>query len=101
MATAVEKEDSESDEEMGFGLFDGAGPAMATRRVEVSSKGNINATFSIPGLISVPNDGETHNISITTLDLDASMSWIVVPKKSTKAHLTVREIFHAVCVILN
>ncbi|KAF5315031.1 hypothetical protein D9619_007471 [Psilocybe cf. subviscida] len=86
--TAEEKE--ESDDDMGFGLFDDDGPVMAARHVQVSSKGNINATFSIPGLISVPSDGETHNVSITKLNLDASMSWIVVPKKSTKAHLTAK-----------
>lgn len=89
--TAEEKE--ESDDDMGFGLFDDDGPVMAARHVQVSSKGNINATFSIPGLISVPSDGETHNVSITKLNLDASMSWIVVPKKSTKAHLTVRTFY--------
>ena len=55
----------------------------------VSSKGDINASFSVPGLISIPSDGDSHNVTIIQLPLDALMSWISVPKKETKAHLTV------------
>jgi len=62
---------------------------MRNRGVVVSSKGDITATFSIPGLITIPSDGASHNVTITELELDAEMSWISVPKKSPKAHLTV------------
>ena len=55
----------------------------------VSSKGDINASFSVPGLISIPRDYDARNVTIVELALDASMSWISIPKKEAKAHLTV------------
>ncbi|KAF8148204.1 hypothetical protein B0H34DRAFT_669004 [Crassisporium funariophilum] len=58
------------------------------RGLLVSSKGDISATFSIPGLINIPSDGTSHNVTITELSLDAVMSWVCVPKKEPKAHLT-------------
>jgi len=67
----------------------GAAP-IRNRGLVVSSKGDITATFTIPGLITIPSDGASHNVTITELELDAEMSWISVPKKSAKAHLTVR-----------
>jgi hypothetical protein len=67
-------------------------PPMPKRGVVISSKGDITATFSIPGLITIPSDGVSHNVTITELELDAEMSWISVPKKSAKAHLTVRSL---------
>ena len=63
---------------------------MRNRGLVVSSKGDITATFTVPGLMTIPNDGSSHNVTITQLELEAVMSWISVPKKSPKAHLTVR-----------
>jgi len=62
---------------------------IVNRDFLVSSKGDINASFSVPGLISIPSDDDSHNVTIVELLLDASMSWISIPKKDTKAHLTV------------
>ena len=85
---ATEVEVEEGDDDMGFGLFDGGGdawhPSMA-----VSSKGGISATFRVPGLISIPSDDASHNVTITQLKLDASMSWVTVPKVDAKSHLKV------------
>ena len=64
-------------------------PQMAKRELVVSSKGNVTATFQVPGLISVPTDDESHNVTIAELKLDAIMSWVAVPKKEAKFHLTV------------
>jgi hypothetical protein len=77
----------EEEELMGYGA-----PPMPKRSVVVTSKGDITATFSIPGLITIPSDGVSHNVTITELELDAEMSWVSVPKKSAKAHLTVRSL---------
>jgi hypothetical protein len=71
-------------------LLDYKGAAMRNRGLVVSSKGDVTATFSVPGLMTVPSDGASHNVTITQLELEAVMSWISVPKKSPKAHLTVR-----------
>ncbi|CAA7266059.1 unnamed protein product [Cyclocybe aegerita] len=57
------------------------------RGLQVSSKGNVSATFGVPGLISIPSDGEGHNVTIVKLTLEADMSWVCVPKKDSRVHL--------------
>ncbi|KAF9534028.1 hypothetical protein CPB83DRAFT_889802 [Crepidotus variabilis] len=73
-----------------FEEFDSLSRAMNRRTLNVTSKGDINATFAVPGFISVPTDGTAHNVTICELDLDAEMSWVVVPKMSTKVYLTAK-----------
>ena len=88
-----ELDESESDDRAFFTIEAAPGgvtpPQMAKRELVVSSKGNVTATFQVPGLISVPTDNESHNVTITELKLDATMSWVAVPKKEAKVHLTV------------
>ncbi|KAF8877367.1 hypothetical protein BD779DRAFT_1475255 [Infundibulicybe gibba] len=62
-------------------------PMILHRGLHVSSKGNVSATFKIPGLISIPSDGKSHNITIVELKLDAAMSWVAIPKQDAKVHL--------------
>ncbi|KAF8194400.1 hypothetical protein K438DRAFT_1588438 [Mycena galopus ATCC 62051] len=56
----------------------------------VTSKGNFSATFRVPGIVTIPSDGEAHNFTIVQLSLKAEMSWISVPKVDTKAHIQAR-----------
>ncbi|KAF8057091.1 hypothetical protein FPV67DRAFT_1611316 [Lyophyllum atratum] len=56
----------------------------------ISSKGNVSATFEVPGLITIPSDGVAHNVTIVQLKLNATMSWVCVPKKDTKTHLSAK-----------
>ena len=79
--------EEESEASIGY-----AAPPIRNRGLVVSSKGDITATFSVPGIITIPSDDASHNVTITELELDAEMSWISVPKKSPKAHLTVRSL---------
>ncbi|KAJ6554999.1 hypothetical protein DFH09DRAFT_577671 [Mycena vulgaris] len=65
-------------------------PVMGVRGATVTSKGNVSATFRVPGLVSIPSDGEAHNFTIVQLKLNAAMSWVSVPKVDTKAHLNAR-----------
>lgn len=53
-----------------------------------SSKGDINAKFSIPCFISIPSGNDSRNVTIVEPPLDASMSSIFIPKEA-KTHLTV------------
>jgi len=62
---------------------------MQERYLDVSSTGNVSATFKVPGLMSIPSDGIVHNVTIAKLTLDATMSWVCVPKKDAKTHLNV------------
>lgn len=82
------QEEEESDDDMGFGLFDD-GPAVGHTFAAVQSKGDLSIAYRVPGLITVPSDGEMHNVTIRNLDLPASLSWVSVPKKDTRVHLTV------------
>jgi hypothetical protein len=63
---------------------------MNLRHLEVTKgKGNVSATFQVPGMINIPSDGVAHNVTIAELKLAASMSWVCVPKKDMKVHLKV------------
>lgn len=63
---------------------------MPHRGLAVTSKGNVSATFEVPGLLTIPSDGAAHNVTIVQLNLNAAMSWVCVPKKDAKIHLNVR-----------
>ncbi|KAJ7788180.1 hypothetical protein B0H14DRAFT_2949554 [Mycena olivaceomarginata] len=65
-------------------------PVMAYRSAAVTSKGNVSATFRVPGLVAIPCDGDTHNFTIVELSLTAAMSWVSVPKIDPKTHLNAR-----------
>ncbi|KAJ2927871.1 hypothetical protein H1R20_g9233, partial [Candolleomyces eurysporus] len=61
--------------------------AIQHRGLQVSSKGNITATFSVPGLMTIPSDNVAHKVTIVKLSLDATMEWVSVPKSDAKVHL--------------
>ena len=93
---AVAEENEESDEDMGFGLFDDGpvgqsapAPKMAVASALVVSQGNITATFRVPGKTTIPSDGAVHSVTIAKLELDAVMEWVAVPKKDPRTHLKV------------
>ncbi|KAF8148202.1 hypothetical protein B0H34DRAFT_833314 [Crassisporium funariophilum] len=60
---------------------------MIQTSAEVSSKGNVAATFRVPGLITVPSDSQKHNVSITQLEFNARLIWYAIPKLDTRTHL--------------
>lgn len=68
----------------------GGADSMEHRGLEVSSRGNVTATFSVPGLMSIPSDNVAHNVTIVKLSLDATMEWVTIPKREPKVHLKVR-----------
>ncbi|KAJ7599850.1 hypothetical protein C8J56DRAFT_812753 [Mycena floridula] len=63
------------------------GAPMEMRETSVSSKGNVNATFHVPGLVSIPSDDASHNFTIVKLDLEANVTWLCVPKHDPQVHL--------------
>lgn len=63
---------------------------MQYRGLAVSSRGNISATFTVPGTITIPSDGVAHNVTIVQLSLDSTMSWVSVPKIDAKTHLNAK-----------
>ncbi|KAF7318762.1 DH domain-containing protein [Mycena chlorophos] len=71
-------------------IFGGPGKPMDFLGASVTSKGNVSATFRVPGRVSIPSDGEVHNFTLVELKFAAVMSWVAVPKIDTKAHITAR-----------
>ncbi|KAF9465728.1 hypothetical protein BDZ94DRAFT_1320028 [Collybia nuda] len=82
LSMAVHERDSEIDTP---GIHDSTG--IEHRELAVSSKGNISATFRVPGIITIPSDNASHNVTVVQLKLDASMSWVTVPKVDARTHL--------------
>ncbi|KAJ7660775.1 hypothetical protein DFH06DRAFT_1296860 [Mycena polygramma] len=74
----------------GWAECEEADEPMAVQEAAVTSKGNFSATFRVPGMVSIPSDGEAHNFTIVQLTLKAEMSWVSVPKVDTKAHINAR-----------
>ncbi|KAF7318747.1 hypothetical protein HMN09_00387000 [Mycena chlorophos] len=68
----------------------GSGEPMDFLGASVTSRGNVSATFRVPGRVSIPSDGEVHNFTLVELKFAAVMSWVAVPKMDTKAHITAR-----------
>ncbi|KAF8901316.1 hypothetical protein CPB84DRAFT_1679836 [Gymnopilus junonius] len=83
-----EELEEESDNDMGFGLYDDE--AIGHSYAQVISKGNLNATFVIPGLITVPTESTNLTFTIQNLDLQSKLSWIAIPKHDTKSRLTAK-----------
>ncbi|KAJ7100439.1 hypothetical protein C8R44DRAFT_716544 [Mycena epipterygia] len=65
-------------------------PEMGYGGAFVTSKGNVSATFRVPGQVTIPCDGDAHNFTIVELSLKATMSWVSVPKLDAKTHLNAR-----------
>jgi hypothetical protein len=78
--------DSEQDEEE-----EGGSPLepVAHATAAVTSKGSVNATYRVPGLITVPSDGVAHNVTVTKLIPGAKLTWLSVPSIDSRVHLTV------------
>ncbi len=62
---------------------------MVPRAATVTSKGNVSATFDVPGIITIPSDGAAHNVNIIQLNLEAIMSWVAIPKYDARTRLNV------------
>ncbi|KAJ1303580.1 hypothetical protein OPQ81_011763 [Rhizoctonia solani] len=82
----------ESDQDMGFGLFDGdeefRAPPMATRTAHVATAGVLSANFGIPSRSDIPSDEGSHKVVIAVLDLNADLEWICVPREKESVFLT-------------
>ncbi|KAF4603068.1 Conserved hypothetical protein CHP02231 [Pleurotus pulmonarius] len=57
------------------------------RETVVANQGNLNASFQVPGFITVPSDGEVHTVTVVELQLEATMAWIGIPRAVPKVHI--------------
>jgi hypothetical protein len=89
-----EEEREESDDDMGFGLFDDSpvdtSPvAMAVRQAQPTNQNILSAAFGIPGRSNIPSDQGAHKVVITVLDLLAELEWVCVPRVKESVFLRV------------
>ncbi|KAJ2920688.1 hypothetical protein H1R20_g16407, partial [Candolleomyces eurysporus] len=82
-ATASEASSDECDEEGGAST-----QPVVHATAAVTSKGSVNATFRIPGLITIPSDCVAHNVTVATLTPEAKLTWLSVPSADSRVHLT-------------
>ncbi|CAE6427315.1 unnamed protein product [Rhizoctonia solani] len=81
--------DEESDDDMGFALFDdGPAPHMVIRQAHVATAGVLSATFAIPGRSDIPSDESSHKVMVAVLDLGADLEWICIPREKESVFLT-------------
>jgi hypothetical protein len=68
---------------------------MRHQETTVTSRGNVSASFGVPGLITIPSGGRgaVHNVTIAQMTLLAHLSWVSVPKVDFgSVHLEVRAV---------
>ena len=65
--------------------------AMEHRPVIVATnKGDVTATFRIPGYINVPSDAQQHNVTISSFEFEAPLLWYTIPKANARVYMEVR-----------
>ncbi|KAG9104890.1 hypothetical protein FRC06_006715 [Ceratobasidium sp. 370] len=92
---AKEIEYEESDDDMGFGLFDGdeggggggGGARMVVREAQVTTQGILSATFGIPGRSDIPSDQNSHKVVISVLEYEAELEWTCIPRQKESVFL--------------
>ncbi|RXW17065.1 hypothetical protein EST38_g8784 [Candolleomyces aberdarensis] len=65
-------------------------PTILPQLAMVSSLGDVSATFGVPGITTIPSDGARHTVTIASLELDAKLCWVSVPKKDAKTYLSAK-----------
>jgi len=80
-------------EELGAGLSTlvmEKGERLDSLASTITSKGHINATFRVPGLVTIPSEDTEHTFTIAELKLDAAITWATAPKKEARVIFKVR-----------
>ena len=67
----------------------GSPPGLVLPAADLAGQGTISATYFIPDIISIPGDGQTYNVTIARLELEAELSWVTVPKYDRKVYVEV------------
>lgn len=57
--------------------------------IVATNKGDVTATFRIPGLITVPSDAQQHNVTISSFEFNAPLLWHTVPKANARVYMEV------------
>ncbi|KJA24214.1 hypothetical protein HYPSUDRAFT_136419 [Hypholoma sublateritium FD-334 SS-4] len=62
--------------------------AMQHRPVIIgTNKGDVTATFRIPGYINVPSDAQQHDVTISSFEFNAPLLWHTIPKANARVYM--------------
>jgi hypothetical protein len=105
-AASVDKEEEnyeESDDDMGFGLFDGdeapgtqpqtlvaeADTGPNSKPTTVVNESPFSRTYRVAGNSTIPSDGREHQVLIAVLPFEAKLSYVALPRARTVAYMQV------------
>jgi len=55
----------------------------------VISKSPLSVTYTVEGKTTIPTDGQSHKVLVASLPLEATVTHVTTPRKSTVAYLQV------------
>jgi len=68
----------------------------------VVSKSPLSVTYTVEGKTTIPTDGQSHKVLVANLLLEAAVTHVTTPRKSTVAYLQVSDpVYKAWSVIVN
>ena len=56
----------------------------------IVSKSPLSVTYTVEGKTTIPTDGQSHKVLVANLPLEATVTHVTTPRKSTVAYLQVR-----------
>jgi len=60
----------------------------------VVSKSPLSVTYTVEGKTTIPTDGQSHKVLVASLPLEATVTHVTTPRKSTVAYLQVSDLLH-------
>jgi hypothetical protein len=55
----------------------------------IISKSPLSVTYTVDGKTTIPTDGQSHKVLVASLPLEATVTHVTTPRKSTVAYLQV------------
>jgi len=69
---------------------------VMTRRLSaprgIVSKSPLSVTYTVEGKTTIPTDGQSHKVLVASLPLEATVTHVTTPRKSTVAYLQVSDL---------
>ena len=81
--------------ELTRGLFGQATGAVQARQYSLAAprgvvnKSPLSVTYTVEGKTTIPTDGQSHKVLVASLPLEAAVTHVTTPRKSTVAYLQV------------
>jgi len=75
--------------------FSGAMAQQLSAPRGIVSKSPLSVTYTVEGKTTIPTDGQSHKVLVANLPLEATVTHVTTPRKSTVAYLQVSDLtFH-------